>query len=379
MSNIITYLKGSKSLRWINKYYYLMTFSITILFVIGCCLTMTYANEEKEYSDAQKEFFEEIYDHMTARDEEFDVSYRDNNMEWNVDDIYYILAQIDSDSTYDDYDYLRGNISQIDCVSKHSAVNGTTVSFKIEWLESKEQTKTVKKKIDEIIEMYDVDHMSDYDKIKFVHDYIVKNVSYDKSERYFSAYEGLIGGETVCQGFSLLTYRMLTQAGVRCRYVVGKYVPEGKTEGENHAWNLVKLGDRWYYLDNTWDACSYQQSGTEESQTRYFLKGSNSFEKEHIADEIENGSDIANLYNISTVDYSVGLNNGYNDNQDDLAVTPHEFFRKKGDGTGKARSKVVAFFDKLYIFIATRMVELVATLVIIVIIVVVIKKQSQNI
>lgn len=351
-----------------------------VLVIVSICFLKsanTYAFGHKEYTDAQKKFFKNVYEHMTNRDIQFEVNYTDKDMEWSIDDIYYVLAQIDSTSTVDDYDYLRGNVSQIDCVTEYSVAKGAVASFTIEWLEDRDQTKDVEQKIDKILKIYDVKNMSQYDKIRFVHDYIATNVEYDDDKKYFSAFDGLFRGKTVCQGYALLTYRMLTQAGVRCRYIVGKYIPKGSSEGENHAWNLVKLGDKWYYLDTTWDSCNYREAKVQNSLDMYFLKGSKSFEEEHVADEIENGDDFNDKYEISTVDFYKSVRNtALIDDGDDIAVTPHEFFRYSGDGTVTS-SKILAFFDKIYVILSTRFVEIFGGIIIIIILVVTINKQRQ--
>lgn len=357
---------------------------LVVLFIVLFCVCSSFvfkhdtkAYEKKEYTDQQLKFLEEVYEHMINRDEQFKVSYKDYKMRWDIDDIYYVIAQIDSKSNNNDYDYLRGNISEIECISTHRFLKGTTVEFKITWLEDKEQTEYVDNEIRKILERYDVYNMTDYRKVEFIHDYIVKNISYDNSKTYFSAYDGLARGETVCQGFALLTYRMLAQAGVRSRYIVGKYAKEGSKEEESHAWNLVKLGDNWYYLDTTWDACTYNEVKTDKSMRYYFLKGSNSFDKEHVPDEIENGEDIFNLYNISRVDYIPSMGGGLSQDTDDEAITPHEFFRKKGDGTAYSSSKLLAFFDNIYNIVTTRFLEIIALFIISAIIIKVIKKRRE--
>ena len=40
---------------------------------------------------------------------------------------------------------------------------------------------------------------------------------------------------------------MLNESGIETKIVLGK------GNGEDHAWNLVKLHDIWYHLDCTWD------------------------------------------------------------------------------------------------------------------------------
>ena len=53
----------------------------------------------------------------------------------------------------------------------------------------------------------------------------------------------------VCQGYATLTYKMLTELGVDCRYI------SGTSNEELHAWNIVRIGRCFgTTLDNTWDA-----------------------------------------------------------------------------------------------------------------------------
>jgi len=89
--------------------------------------------------------------------------------------------------------------------------------------------------------------MNNHQKIKAIHDYVVLNLKYDTDLQKYTAYEGLKTGEAVCQGYALLTYELLKEAGIENRLV------EGTAGGQLHAWNLVRLDNRWYHLDTTWD------------------------------------------------------------------------------------------------------------------------------
>lgn len=332
---------------------------IIIIFNIFVLSSVTYGDTQKYYTDAQKVFLKEVYEHITDRDTSFDVIYKGDSGNWDIDDIYYILSAIDSPATNDDYDYLRGNISQIQCEYMPYGINVTKYHFTFNWFENKEQTKVVDEKVKTIINDNNVKNMNDYDKVKFVHDYIVENVRYDKNKEKFSAYEGLINKETVCQGYALLTYRMLVQAGVKCRYVVGEYIPKGEDSGENHAWNIVKLGGKWYYMDSTWDACAYEQVPNDINKYLYFLKGSDSFNEEHVIDVNENGEDITNLYNISKVDYNGYLGSGslVDTGDDDKAVSAYDFFKLTDDGTLSSDNKVVSFINRILAFIMDNLVK----------------------
>ena len=56
----------------------------------------------------------------------------------------------------------------------------------------------------------------------------------------------------------------------------------GKTE--SHAWNYVKLNDKWYAVDVTWDDPILIGNGTLPVKTKYqyFLKGSTTMKQNHV-------------------------------------------------------------------------------------------------
>ncbi len=88
--------------------------------------------------------------------------------------------------------------------------------------------------------------MDNYRKERAIHDYIVTHVAYDTTYKNYSAYGALYDGVAVCQGYSLLAFKMLNECGIPVRIVEG-------TKEFNHAWNMVNPGTGWYHLDCTWD------------------------------------------------------------------------------------------------------------------------------
>jgi len=132
------------------------------------------------------------------------------------------------------------------------------------------QEREVNSTIDRFIKNNNLKKASDIEKIRTVYGYICDNVSYDYENLNdpgytlkFSAYAALINRRAVCQGYASLLYRMLLELNVDCR------VFAGETSGGPHAWNIIRVGDLYYYADATWD------SGLEEYQ--YFLKCSENF------------------------------------------------------------------------------------------------------
>lgn len=119
----------------------------------------------------------------------------------------------------------------------------------------------------------------DDEKVKLVYDYITSHVSYDYNSSgkplAHSAYNAITEGKAVCQGYASLLYRLLREAKVPVRIITGT------SQGQPHAWNIVKLNGMWYNLDSTWDSTL---SGGNAQKYEYFLKSNKEF-PDHVRDE----------------------------------------------------------------------------------------------
>lgn len=129
--------------------------------------------------------------------------------------------------------------------------NDVTINFSFSYLTTKSQENYVDSKVTCILGEIIDSSMNSHKKERAIHDYIVKNVEYDTSLERYSAYNALSEGKTVCQGYALLAYKMLTEAGMESKIIAGSAGSGSDSEG--HAWNLVKLDGKWYRLDCTWD------------------------------------------------------------------------------------------------------------------------------
>ncbi len=120
------------------------------------------------------------------------------------------------------------------------------------------EINAINKKLDEFIKNNIKDYMQVEDKIRLFHDYVVENAEYDteraelieqhlddSNSLYEShiAYGPLLQGYAICGGYSDAMALFLDRIGV-INY---------KIATDNHIWNLVKINDKWYHLDLTWD------------------------------------------------------------------------------------------------------------------------------
>ena len=126
---------------------------------------------------------------------------------------------------------------------------------------------------------------SDYDKIKYVHDYLVNNCEYDyaalekisnisvdpKVEQAYTSYGAFVTGDCVCDGYSKAFQIIMNIFDIHCVKV------HGYANGGYHAWNQIEVGGEKYYIDVTWD----DPSGLDEVQYDYFLITTKQLEKTH--------------------------------------------------------------------------------------------------
>ena len=117
---------------------------------------------------------------------------------------------------------------------------------------------------------------SNYEIEKYVHDALVAHVDYNLDEMDQGAYATLVKGEGVCAGYARAFQYLLQCVGIE------SFVVTGKTTRGSHAWDMVKLGDNWHFVDPTWDDAGNQLSYT------YFNRGTDFMQKTHEVDPERN-------------------------------------------------------------------------------------------
>lgn len=153
---------------------------------------------------------------------------------------HYVMYTFTSMNSKSDYTYLQNPDGSEGKIRKPIDVT-ITAGYRT----TPEQEDYVTNRVNEILDYIIEDGMSDQLKVKAIHNYIVNNVEYDTSLSRFTAYDALYDGKAVCQGYTLLAYKMLNDAEIPTRIISSAKM--------KHSWNLVKIDDQWLHMDITWD------------------------------------------------------------------------------------------------------------------------------
>lgn len=136
--------------------------------------------------------------------------------------------------------------------------NGTYGYHRGSSLSKKEQDKKIKaadQAAESAVKKCIKTGMSDKQKAKAIHNYLIKNCSYNEQvsavgNQYhdaFTAYGALVDGSAVCQGYAAAFNLMAQKCGLQSMTVCGR------AGGVSHAWTYAKLGSKNRYIDCTWD------------------------------------------------------------------------------------------------------------------------------
>ena len=176
-------------------------------------------------------------------------------------------------------------------------------TYNISYYTSAEQEAELDLVIGDLLARLDLNHLSDYEKVRGVYDYICRNITYDYDHMnnydyrlQYSAYGALVNGTAVCQGYAVLLYRLLLELGVDNRIVTGI------GNGGPHAWNIVQLDGLYYNADSTWDAIWYQAGLDYE----YFLRNEENFTEggtDHFRDSAYDTEAFHSAYPMGDQDY----------------------------------------------------------------------------
>ena len=140
-----------------------------------------------------------------------------------------------------------------------------------------------------------------YEQAWLIYVWITDNIEYNM--------EGLLSGDlgqndpdsllrtglSVCEGFARLFEQLCQVVGIECRKISGYSKAFGYSIGDkltktDHAWNTIKIGGKWYYVEATWGA-GYADSVTNKNVKRFepywFLTPPTLFMYEHYSESCQ--------------------------------------------------------------------------------------------
>lgn len=125
-------------------------------------------------------------------------------------------------------------------------ISKTKITYNYSPAEVAEMNRQTEAKVNEIL-MQLKPTMNNYDVVKFFHDYIVLNCSYDMdAEHRLTPYGALVDGKAICEGYAKAFAMLCDRVGIENMIVTGN-------NDQNHMWNMVKIDGDWYHVDVTFD------------------------------------------------------------------------------------------------------------------------------
>lgn len=189
-------------------------------------------------------------------------------------------------TSYIGYLTKKSNLSIITNATNDKA----TITFNIEYYTTQQQETYMKTEAEKIAKSIFTVGMTDFEKVKAVNDYIVKNTAFtpQASTSPYAPYTILNQKKGVSQAYALLTYRLLKlkvvtdgtgtkvvdDAGFDVRMVEGTV-----KNGIPHVWNQVEVDGKLYHLDTAWNDSYPDVVG--EVKYNYFLMNDATMQNTH--------------------------------------------------------------------------------------------------
>ena len=215
------------------------------------------SNDEQLFGSSTGQYFSD-YDsavlylrkQMVSRETEitlnFPASWFDSHKDELYWDLLYDAMKCDESSTGQDGDALIYGFGG--CRLSYS--NAGYIQYTMSYHSDAEQEAKLTAAVAEAMAKLQLNGLSEAKKITKIHDYICNHVDYaynSTEEQIYTAYGALCTGKAVCQGYAVLFYRLCKEAGLSVRII------SGTGNGGPHAWNIVRIGSKYYNMDCTWD------------------------------------------------------------------------------------------------------------------------------
>lgn len=163
----------------------------------------------------------------------------------------------------------------------------STLRFRVEYMTSSVQEDFVNNETDRIIHNIITKDMTDYEKVKVVHDYLVNTSTFSSNTNtsQYTAYTLLKEKKGVCNAYAMAFSKFMDKLNISNYYVKGD--ANGDTSNNDwalHAWNKVKIDGLWYNIDTSW-SYPIHQHGLHNTY-KHFLNSDDRFYKTHKPDNL---------------------------------------------------------------------------------------------
>lgn len=196
-------------------------------------------------------------------------SQRYGNFESMVYNYYYLSTDEQGNYIHEPSPVHAENVAAYEKIK--SVSNALKSTYSVDW-----RNDEIKRTAQEITAPY----QSNYDKAVALHDWVCKNVYYDRDSingdyntAPYTASDVLEQKRAVCLGYADLYAALCRAVDIPCNVVTGYALGVNSstentwneksmtdTEG-NHAWNEVYLDNRWVIVDTTWDSKNVIENG----------------------------------------------------------------------------------------------------------------------
>jgi hypothetical protein len=168
---------------------------------------------------------------------------------------------------------------------KSSITDTGEITINVNYLYTRDEITKINTKVKSIEKELLNNSMTDYDKIKKIHDYIINNTKYDieRNQSGNSAYSSYIAmgplfdGYATCNGYTDLMAIFLSDLNYE-NFKIATTPDETDYSSTGHVWNAVKVNNEWLHLDLTWDD-PVSNDGKDYLYHTYFLVTTEEMEK----------------------------------------------------------------------------------------------------
>lgn len=169
---------------------------------------------------------------------------------------------------------VNGLINSYEYKSKKTDA-GRVIRVKMTYFTSKAKEEASMKEIKKQARKIKKEHRSTFSRIKAVNDYVVLNTIYggENGKDAYSKYGVTHLKQAYCQGYAMVAYELLQELGIPVIFVYGR------SNGNTHLWNKVKMAGKWYNLDTTWNDSA--KGNNKNKVYNYFLVSDQTMRKDH--------------------------------------------------------------------------------------------------